>query len=218
MGVADESLGYSFESFRPHVPGKTTRQSKTLPDIRQFLTKEEVVDAFHNAVDESGEKKFKFIRHVDADQIPRDLWEVWIPENVKTTGKREFPIWTELGQDLGRGHLQGSKCHVSFDMNSSGIHTLSLRSRRIREQRCKRGNVPTPSARMNTFKSDHAFPAYKRYGYNDVDNFLDGYNWNCTWHRRKQWLKCVGTVWIYHHSACRQSRNPELAIQLLPIR
>jgi hypothetical protein len=44
-----------------------------------------------------------------------------------------------------------------------------------------------------SFKSGHAYPMHKRYGYSDFTDFIEGFEWVFTPNQKKGKLKCVGT-------------------------
>jgi hypothetical protein len=193
-----EYLGYSFQLFRRHVTGKTTRELKALPsDERQFLTQDEAVDAFHNAVDEFGEKKFRYIEHGDTNrEIPRDKWLDWIPKDIQTIANRKFTNWTELGQDLG-----GSTTRL--DVKREFRHELDPYNYFIKaetdpgDQDAMFEKFEDLIRNKDNFQSDHAFPVFKRYGYDDIEGFINGYNWWCQWLPKKKLVKCTGTRDLY---------------------
>lgn len=171
-----EYMGYSFELFRH-------------PNTR-FRSKAEAVNAFDN-------HGFRYIENGGvAANVPRNVWEDRIPSDLKTRKDSHF---VNFGRDVGRGitrvRLPHEFRHIveSFTFTIRNIATnpgnAAARELMLRETIMHNAQFQAPP--------DHLFPIYMRYGYESVDDFLEGFFWVCNWQQNLQQLVCVGSRHVY---------------------
>jgi hypothetical protein len=170
-----EYLAYSFQLNRP--------------DAHQFATKIDAVDAFDNGVNGT---KFKYIPNRAtppvARDVPRKVWEDIIPNNVMVEGTRGPDIDVNVGVDIGDGRTMISLPHLFR-------HELIWSGHTVPNISSDPGNNPSREAvakadikGLDVFQSTHDFPMYVRYGYDNADDFLDSYTWECKYKNKK--IRC----------------------------
>jgi hypothetical protein len=179
LGTA-EYLAYSFQLNRPDAPnGKPG-------GMYQFATKKDAVDAFDNGVNGT---KFKFIPNRAtppvARDVPRKVWEDIIPENVIDTGTRDPNIDVNVGMDIGDGRTTLSLPHLFRHELGTGGHTVKNINSDPGNNASREVVAKADIKGLDVFQSTHAFPMYVRYGYDNADDFLDSYTWECKWKKKQ---------------------------------
>lgn len=183
-----EHLNYSFVLFRK--PRLFSSPSTA------FKTKKEAVDAFHS-------HGFEFIDESAPDgrsPIPKSKWKKWIPRNVKKRRTTKPRYKVKLGQNIGRGleilRIEHQFRHrigrfswtVTGLMQDPGKGAAKKAAKNALREVELRGSIKANA----DFQSTHDFAMYKRAGYTNVDDFLDGYAWRCNWRKKDKELFCIG--------------------------
>jgi hypothetical protein len=196
-----EHLGYAFELFRPDVPIKDEKKLAGIPsERRQFINKAEAVKAFVEH-----DPPFRYIKDKDEDSgvslpVPKDVWEKSIPKDLRTgTSYLPVNIGINLGEKIGRTITE-------FKVLHEFRHEKPTYTYIIPKVLADPGNDATKEAKLREdirmdekFQAPpiYPFPVYERHGYADVEKFLIGYKWKCSWKREKKELWCVGTRHVY---------------------
>ena len=191
-----EYLAYSFDLFRPHVPGEESKVKRLSPNVRQFLTKKEVVDAL---VERTPPCLF-----IDGEEVPRSLWQMKglipdKPDNVKKESPMYLTHHFKLGLDIGlnittfplKYEFRHEKETYPFDV--PGIDTDPVTNA------AKREKLRDAIENDEHFQEppDYPFPDYMAYGYASAKDFIDGLTWHCNWNKEDEKLECIGTRHVY---------------------
>jgi hypothetical protein len=141
------------------------------------------------------DRKFDFY---DGTKVPDAWWEDRVPKK-KTEKSQEFGMRLILGTSVG-------------PKNTTELLTTDSRAWRHQTPGFFGGNLayaskPAPATVINDLKtrlpgepnmqSTHAFPIWKRFGYESFDDFWDGVNWKQTWNGKKG--KIAATAWRHEY-------------------
>jgi hypothetical protein len=177
-----EHLSYGFVVSRPN-------RSKPAP--AKFKTKAEAVNAF----DAQG---FTYIAPAGggaAPAVPRAVWGREIPKNLKSA---KFRRYTNLGQNIGHNLTRFRLLHEFRNEVEKTGYSVSLAAdpgnRAAREAKFQTSIRAHP---LYQAPPAHEFPIYMRYGYNSLDEFLDGFAWTYNWQKKKKILVCTGSRRVY---------------------
>jgi hypothetical protein len=178
-----EYLLYSFEITRP---------DRERPDPARLRTKIEAVNAFDN-------HGFTFIPAQAGGvgaAVPRAVWQREIPNNLQGRVQRRF---VNLGQNVGRGFRRFRIEHQFRNEVQTFPYTISPVAADPGNQAAKEAMLRASITAHPQFQAPpaHAFPFYQRFGYGNVNDFLNGFSWVCDWRRQEQQLVCVGSRRVY---------------------
>jgi hypothetical protein len=131
-----------------------------------------------------------------ASMVPIELWRDWIPDNLRTQGGiRKIRRYVKLGQNVGLG-ITKLKLPISirhewtrFPYTIPGVidpDTPLAREAKLRESIKNHPKFQPPP--------ENPWPYYRRYGYDSVEEFLDGFSWECNYYTiaDKPTLVCIG--------------------------
>lgn len=159
-------------------------------------------DARTNLIQAFKDADFFFIEAAGGHFLEDEWWEKWVPRNVGM-GKRtirhrinfEPPILPRRGNPIVRMNLRFPKAFraerqqykftvtgVASDPGNQAARILVLHNV-IRAQ--------------DEFKAAHPFPKYKRFEFDTLDDFFDGFNWRVTYSSRRNKLYGTGTRYLY---------------------
>lgn len=135
-------------------------------------------------------------RDIEGDEIDNTKWDQWIPSRIhpnRAVSSRfscNVPATFNSRPIIQR--IYKYKRHVfPFDPFTITIRTGSPpHSNEDRIQMLK--EVISENDAMN-----QPFPLYEQYGYDSLEDFIDHYNWNFTWRRRRRKLLCRGSIHVY---------------------
>lgn len=137
----------------------------------------------------------------DGSAVPAAEWDDWLPRRIRrnhlrTRKKLKRRIRVNLGLPLGRRNT------IPYD-----IEFRSYPNRfRYTVEYDNRAQVPRTRADQEqdledtlnddpTFDAGHDFPEYERWGYSDIDDFIQGYTWR--FNRNGKYLVCIGRRYEY---------------------
>ncbi len=155
-----------------------------------LLTRDAVVGAF-------GAAGLKFF---DGTDIPLESFEAWVPEaaklNLRPTTVNEvefdFPVNASLGGSLlvvlhVPGKFRANLEKVNLPITSNVIPVGDDVEREILE---------TELGKDNSYKSNHPYPVYVRYGMKSLHDFVNSWNWKVT-QEANNGLRYAGTRFSY---------------------
>ncbi len=172
LGVL-EYLGYDFSVVRPTA----------------FASRAALLAAFQGAG----------LQWIDNSAVPNENWANWIPTNV-SIGRRARSYTVNLNPSLTptsgspvsslRLPIHNGFRHdaetFTFTINYSGHAPPTGTAAR-------KAAMKTIMAGGADFQTTHAYPIYKRYEYNSLDEFVDGFVWVFNYDASHTRMTCVGT-------------------------
>lgn len=167
-----EYLGYSFG-----FPSKT-----------ELATRDDVIQAF---------KDLKLSFQDGTTKVPDEKWDKeWIPPGVgEAHQKRE--VFANLGQTIG-------KLGKRLSVNQEFRHDVEPTEFDIDHQPTDPGTDAARLTLLKTslptdarYKSTHPYPVYKRLGYANGNDFVDGYAWKFVHDPSAQTMTCTGQRHYY---------------------
>lgn len=170
-------------------------QVSVLSRFRGRDARSELIEAFKEA-------SFFFIDAAGGHFLEDEWWEKWIPRNV-SLGKRtirhrvnfEPPILPRRGNPIVRMNIPLPKAfravRQQYRYTVTGVTSDP-------------GNLATRIELVHNviradddFKVAHPFPIYKRYEFDTIDQFFEGFNWRVTYNSRKEKLYATGSRYLY---------------------
>jgi hypothetical protein len=153
-----------------------------------FRTKSDAVNAFTAEI----------FGDIYGTPIKPENWGNWIPPNPN---RREFGtnIVVQFGQQVDGDVACRSK--VIFSHNgpknvTAYTYTIPVLSNNPRPNREKTlAILSSKLAQDPLFKTTHQFPIFKRYGYNSVEEFFQGFNWSFNY--TQDTIVCTGARNVY---------------------
>lgn len=136
---------------------------------------------------------------INNSAVPNANWATWIPTNVGTgrqarnytvnlspslTPTNGSPI-SSLRLTIDTGFRHDTETFTFTIDYSSGSPPAGAAARKA--------DMKTSMAGEAVFQAAHAFPIYKRYEYNSLDGFVDGFNWAFNYNASQKRMTCVGT-------------------------
>jgi hypothetical protein len=173
LGVM-EYLGYDFSVVRPTA----------------FASRNALITAFQGAG----------LQFVDGTNVPNANWNRWIPRNVSRGRRRRIftvnlvPALTPTGGralnslrlTLDTGFRHDRQTYTFTISYGAGASPPAGNAARKTEMKTSMGGIAE-------FQAAHPFPHYKRYEFNSLDDFADGFTWAFNYNARRRVMRCVGT-------------------------
>ncbi len=171
LGIV-EYLGYDFS-----VANKTA-----------FPNRNAVIAAFQGAG----------LRFIDGSVIPNAKWTTWLPANVSHGRRKARPFTVKLNPSLTPNSGSAiSSLRLSGDTDFR--HDIESHSFTVNygtgsppsAKAAQFADMKTSMAGVNIYTSAHPYPMFQRYEFNNLNDFIDGFEWNCT--PDGHLLRCVGS-------------------------
>jgi len=150
------------------------------------------------AIDEFKGEAFTFL---DGSLVPDDIWDKWIPRNVTRTGHRDvLTVYLELGRTIGalkklRGAVEFRHDVPTFTFTISGLASLPAKDDRL--DTLRQGMNSAAATANSNWADAHPLPMFKRYGFDSIDEFVDGFTWAFSWNSKKKLLIANGRQHMY---------------------
>lgn len=178
-----EYLGYGFKIIRKE----------------RLLTKPQARTSFQEGV-------FRFINESD---VPDNRWKSWIPRRKrlnkpKTITKR---FYVKLGQTIGSQTDLRVKREFRHKRRKFHFFPISIvLSSNPPNENARMGKLRNFLANHDLFKSGHDYPIYERYGYSDLNDFLNAWKWRFIWRASTKKLICLG--WWHEYTVIVPITDP----------
>lgn len=213
VGRAEPFVDKLSDAFGPHVRVRAPKHLNTIARRRKGMyecfqysfelarrdhirNRDALVEAFQD-------EGFEFYEGTEADP---NLFEAWVPNRLsrrflRNSGKvksRHVHGRPTLGRSIDKEtklklgiQLKHTRRRYSFRINYEDIAPPRRRADQM-------DALLEALERTDEFDEDHDYPQYARYGYDDVEDFVDGWSWR--FRRRRRRLDCTGTRHDYRIS------------------
>lgn len=213
VGRAEPFVDKLSDAFGPHVRVRAPKHLNTIALRRggmyecfkysfelsrrdRLRTRDSLVEAFQD-------EGFELYEGTEADP---NLFEAWVPDrlqnrflrNAGRARSRHVHGRPTLGREIdGEANLRlgielrHSLRRFSFRITYDGI---APPERRVGQMEALRESLE----RSDVFDDSHDYPLYSRYGFDDLEDFIDGWSWR--FRRRRRRLDCTGTRHVYRIS------------------
>ena len=157
--------------------------------------RKQLLNAFKNRV-----PKFTYI---DGRTVPDAYWGIWIPKrtNIKRVGERKpTSPYRRFGREIEK--QKKYRLPVMFRHNyppGIGTYTFPLGGVTTKPATNAAGVqlLKTVLDQHPDFQPSHEFPEYKRYGYDSLQDFIDGYKWTFNLNKKESELTYIGKRHVY---------------------
>jgi hypothetical protein len=113
---------------------------------------------------------------IDGNPVPQKLWTAWIPDKPNLPGDNEYPnsVVIPITKQKGSAPRKFRYRHRTF-LKTPGSFAL-LEDKGMKQDR--KDALEQELTKLDRYKDTHPFPEFKRYGYNTMGEFMDGWDWD----------------------------------------
>lgn len=139
---------------------------------------------------------------IHGQQITRAQWTAWIPRNIhqdelEVRYRCNNPIHASMGIYIKRRFRYRHRPVYLFGLQN-WVDEGSPPARQSERIEILRRELRGTREMQDTFPSEQCpYPRYHRWGYTNLDNFIDSLNWSFNWNRRTRILECRGSIHEY---------------------
>ncbi|MBT8399864.1 MAG: hypothetical protein KJO98_05255 [Rhodothermia bacterium] len=144
----------------------------------------------------------------DGNAMP-DQWNTWVPRNINANSETVHPCTSPIDPAMTiereyrhRHRNPLFRYRVTMDAEPPAAQRVDI--------------LRSVLAQDPLMQTSHAFPQYKWFGYQSLNDFVDGLSWNCVWNAAAGEMRCAGSRHEYELRIPVTDASNNLLVNALP--